>query len=312
MSSATGAPSAVSLEPALDTRSRLGGVRGFWLRIPRVLRQPVAIVSLGILLVLVLTAVFADLVGWRDPTTQFRRLELTPPLTMAPDGAPLLLGGDELGRDLFSRVVHGARISIFVSVAATVGAVVLGTLAGLIAGYFGGVADGILQRLVDIFMAMPVIILAMVIASVLNAGIYGVILAIVIIYWPRIARVVRGDVMLVKSFGYVESARAVGCQHARILRLHILPNVTSSIIVMATTTMGAAILVEAALAFLAIGAKPPTPSWGLMIAEARSYLTRDPMLLIAPGLPLSLVVLALNLGGDVLRDLLDPRMRGTT
>lgn len=279
-------------------------------RIPPVLREPLTILSLLLMAAVVICALFADTIGGRDPLEQFRGFELLPPLAPAPDGNPFLLGSDGLGRDLWSRVVHGARISIYVSVTATVGVLIVGTVVGLLAGYYGGWVDALLQRVVDVFMAIPGIVLAMVIASVLRFGINGVILAILIIFWPRIARVTRGDVLLARELGYVEAARAEGCRDRLILVRHILPNVMSSLIVMVTVTMGAAILTEAALAFLTIGATPPTPSWGLMIADARQYITRAPHLLLAPAIPLSLVVLALNLGGDALRDHLDPRMRG--
>lgn len=275
------------------------------------LRRPLGILALGLLVVLLLSALLADALAAHGFVAQFRGLELKPPGTRAPDGSLFLLGTDELGRDSFSRLLHGARISLYVGLVSVTGAVLIGTTAGMVAGYAGGAADALIQRLVEIFMSMPVIVLAMVISTVLGAGINGVVIAVMIIQWPRVARVVRGDVLAVKSLPYVEAARSVGARHGRIMLQHILPNVTSSLLILATTNLGAAIMLEAALAFLAVGATAPTPSWGLMIADGREYLVRDPKLLFIPGAAISLVVLTFNLGGDLLRDILDPRLSQT-
>jgi ABC-type dipeptide/oligopeptide/nickel transport system permease subunit len=271
--------------------------------------RPLGAFSLATVLLLVAAAILAELLAPRGFAQQFRGFEFRPPMTVAPDGALLLLGADDLGRDLFSRLLHGARISVYVGMVSVAGALAIGTLFGTLGAYVGGLTDALLQRVVDVFMSIPVLVLAMVIATALGAGINGVILAVIIIQWPRVARVVRGDVLLAKELPFVESARAVGANHVRIVWHHILRNVVSSIIILATTNVGNAILIEAGLAFLTVGATPPTPSWGLMITDARPYLTRDPKLFLAPGIALSLVVLAFNLGGDVLRDVLDPRQK---
>jgi peptide/nickel transport system permease protein len=271
--------------------------------------RPLGAFALTTVVLLVAAAILAELLAPRGFAQQFRGFEFRPPMTLAPDGARLLLGADDLGRDLFSRLLHGARISVYVGMVSVAGALAIGTLIGTLGAYVGGLTDALLQRVVDVFMSIPVLVLAMVIATALGAGINGVILAVIIIQWPRVARVVRGDVLLAKELPFVESARAVGANDVRIVWHHILRNVVSSIIILATTNVGNAILIEAGLAFLTVGATPPTPSWGLMITDARPYLTRDPKLFLAPGIALSLVVLAFNLGGDVLRDVLDPRQK---
>ena len=270
--------------------------------------HPLGALVLSLLGLLLLAALLADVISPHGFAAQFRGLELKPPGTRAPDGSVFFLGTDELGRDSFSRVLHGARISLYVGLVSVAGALLIGTIAGMFAGYVGGAADALIQRIVEIFMCMPVIVLAMVISTVLGAGINGVVLAVMIVQWPRVARVVRGDVLVARQLPYVEAARSIGARDGRVMVRHILPNVTSSIIILATTNFGAAIMLEAALAFLAVGATAPTPSWGLMIADGREYLVLDPKLLIIPGIAISLVVLTFNLGGDLLRDVLDPRL----
>ncbi|HXH82918.1 MAG TPA: ABC transporter permease [Candidatus Tectomicrobia bacterium] len=260
----------------------------------------------GILMVLlVVAAVFADALATHNPVRTSNRV-------LAPPGPDFWLGTDNLGRDLYSRVVHGSRISLAVGLASTLLGAVAGGLVGLVSGYVGGRTDMLAQRLMDIMQALPILVLALVMAAALGPSLTNTIIAISVVIAPRAARVVRSSVLAIREFTYIEAARALGVQHARVALRHILPNTIGPFIVLVTAQLGGAILGEAALSFLGLGVPEPYPSWGRMLSiAAAEYAEKAPWLVIYPGLAISLAVFGTNLLGDALRDTLDPRLRGS-
>jgi peptide/nickel transport system permease protein len=266
--------------------------------------RPVAAVSLAVLAVLVLLAVAAPVVAPYDPIDPSAGKS-----TEAPSRQHLF-GTDNLGRDVFSRTIWGARTSLTVGAMSVALALAIGCTAGMLSAYWGGVADLTLMRVVDIVMSLPTLILALVIVAVLGPSVTNVILAVAIGYWPVVARVVRSSVLSLKTLTYVEAARTVGASHARILLRHLLPNVAPVILVYAATVLGGAILAEGGLSFLGVGTPPPQPSWGQDISgTGRTLMISAPWLVLFPALALSLTVLSVNLLADGLRDHLDPRLR---
>lgn len=272
-------------------------------------RNRLAVAGVIVLALFVLAALLAPLIAPADPYTQELAARFTGP------SAAHLLGQDELGRDVLSRIIHGARISLSAGLAAVALATVAGTLIGLLAGYLGRWADSLLMRLMDILLAFPSILLAIVVVTVLGQGLGNAMLAIGIVNVPQMARVVRSAVIGVRQREYVEAARAVGASRRRIVFLTILPNCVAPLIVQATLTLAVAILDVAALSFLGLGAQPPTPEWGAMITDAfRSgfgVFTTGQHAILFPGLAIALTVLSVNFIGDGLRDALDPRRNGT-
>lgn len=226
----------------------------------------------------------------------------------APPDPVFLLGTDEAGRDILSRVLHGARVSLLVGLGAQSLSAALGVALGLLAGYFGGRIDSLIMRAVDVFMAFPFIVLAILIVAAIGPSLQNVIVAIGLTGWTGMCRIVRAQTLGLREEAYVEAARAVGASDARIISLHIFPNSWAPVSVVATLGIAAAILEEASLSFLGLGIQPPTPSWGTMIARARVNFLNVPHLGIAPGVAIFVTVLAFNLIGDGLRDALDPRM----
>lgn len=220
------------------------------------------------------------------------------------------LGTDQFGRDILSRIISGAAVSLGVAISAVAAAMVAGVLLGTLAGYFGGVVDDILMRVVDIMMAFPYIVLAIALAAALGPSTFNVVLIIAIIRLPMFARVARGAVLSIKESDYVSAARALGSSPWRVILRHVVPNSLTSIVVVAALSIAAAINTEAAVSFLGLGIRPPQASWGNMLADAQNYILTVPSLGIAPGVMISLTVLGFQLFGDGLRDLLDPRLRG--
>ncbi|MEI3613157.1 ABC transporter permease [Pseudogracilibacillus sp. SO30301A] len=267
-----------------------------------IITQKIGFVSILIILVMIAIAIFAPVIAPYDPISQNREAILTGP------NAEHIMGTDDLGRDVFSRIVYGARISILVGFGSILLAIVIGTILGLVSGYFGGIIDMVIQRIMDAILAIPALILALFIASLLGPAVQNVIIAIVIISIPQFARIVRGEMLRVREMNFVEASRAIGANPFRILLKHGLPNMLAPIIVVASLGFGAAIIAEASLSFLGIGTPPPNPSWGLMLSNASRYMETAPWLVIFPGLALALLVLALNLLGDALRDFWDPKL----
>ncbi len=218
------------------------------------------------------------------------------------------MGTDELGRDTLARIIHGAQVSLQVGIISVRIAFVLGVTLGLLAGFFGGWLDGLLMRFVDLMFALPGLVLAIVIAGMLGPNRRNAMIAIGIVIAPAFARVVRGAVLEVMGFPFVESARALGSSHVRVMARHVIPNIAAPLIVLVTVYLSTAILSEAALSFLGLGTQPPEASWGGMLNSARSYLDIAPWLSIFPGLAIMIVVLGFNFLGDGLRDILDPRL----
>ena len=270
--------------------------------IERVIKNPTAMAGLVTLLLLIVIAVAAPLLAPYNPVKQNPMLSLRPP---SPEH---WLGTDQFGRDILSRIIFGSRISLRVGLVSVSIALVCGGTLGLIAGYYGGWIDQLISRLVDLLLAFPGILLALVIVSVIGPSLTNVMIAVGIAVTPNYARVVRGSVLAAKENIYVEAARAIGAKDRRTLVLHILPNVLAPIIVLATLGVAGAILTGAALSFLGLGAKPPTPEWGAMLSEGRNYMRLAWWISTFPGLAIMLTVLAINLLGDGLRDTLDPRM----
>lgn len=264
--------------------------------------QKIGFVSLLIILLVFAVAIFAPMLAPFDPISQDRTAFLAAP------SSEHVMGTDDLGRDVFSRLIFGSQISLLVGIATVVISIVIGAFIGMISGYFGGVIDLVIQRIMDAIMSIPALILALFIAALLGPAIQNVIIALVIIEIPRFARIVRGEMMRIRESNYVEASRSVGAGSFRIIMRHGLPNITAPIIVMASLAFGQTIIAEASLSFLGIGTPPPNPSWGLMLSDASRYMESAPWLVLFPGLALCILVLAFNLFGDALRDFLDPKM----
>ena len=271
--------------------------------IRRLLKEPTTIFGLALLVIFTFLALFAPLLSPVDPIKQNIPASLTPP------GADFLLGTDKLGRDIFSRILFGARISLFVGLAVVAGAGLFGSLVGLFAGYARGWADEILMRVTDIFFAFPSLILAMAIAGALGPSLRNALIAVAVVSWPVYARLIRGQVLVLREQEFVQAARAIGVSDTRIVLRHLLPNTLAPLLVQASFDMGAVILSVAGLSFIGFGAQPPTPEWGVMISEGRNYITTQWWLTAVPAAAILLLVAAFNLIGDGLRDLLDPRLR---
>lgn len=253
---------------------------------------------------MVALALLAEIIDPAPPNFQDARAVLQSPSFDHP------FGTDNIGRDVFSRVVHGARVSLTVGFSAVGLGIAVAALVGVVSGYFGGWVDLVLQRIVDIMMAFPSLILILLIVAIFGASTTNVIIAIAIFIIAAPSRVVRAEVLSVKERQFVEAARATGCSNLRIIGRHILPNIVHVLIVMVSINIGAVIIVEASLSFLGLGVPPPAPSWGNMIAGPGTfYLRQAPWMVIFPGLALSLTVYAFNMIGDALRDVLDPRLR---
>jgi len=267
-------------------------------------RYPLGAVGGVIVLLFVLAAVFAEYIAPHDPLTTNSALSLNQP------DAQNLLGNDKMGRDMFSRIVHGARISLAVGLGSTLLGGLIGVVIGLMSGYLLGWFDLITQRIIDIMQALPLLVMALVMAAALGPSLENTIIAISIPLVPQVARVIRANTLSLREMPFVEAARAGGISESWIAVRHVLPNTLAPLIVLATAQLGSAILTEAALSFLGLGIPEPHPSWGRMLSESASEHVRTaPWLVIFPGIAISLAVFGTNLLGDALRDLLDPRQR---
>jgi peptide/nickel transport system permease protein len=280
-------------------------VSGFWSHLAFLTRRyPLGAVGALIVLAFVLTALFANVIAPYDPLTTNSRASLAKP------GDSFWLGADFMGRDMFSRIVYGARISLAVAVGATLLGGILGVAIGLMSGFLGGWFDLGTQRLMDIMQSLPLLVMALVMAASLGPSLENTIIAIAIPLVPSVARVVRSSTLSLREQPFVEAARAVGMGEFRIAVRHVLPNTLAPLIVLGTAQLGSAILTEASLSFLGLGIPEPYPSWGRMLSEsAAEYVRTAPWLVIFPGVAISLTVFGTNLLGDALRDILDPRER---
>ena len=280
---------------------------GSWTTLGRfVRRKPLGAAGAVIIVVMVVTALLAPWLQTHDPIATDAAYTLGQPT------AEHWLGTDHLGRDIYSRIVHGAWVSLLVGLGSTLLGSVLGGIIGLLSGYMGGKTDLITQRFLDILQGLPLLVLALVMSASLGPSIRNVIIAISIPIIPRAARVIRASVLSIREMQYVEAARALGIQHLRVAFRHILPNTVGPFIVLCTAQLGSAILVEATLSFLGMGVPEPYPSWGRMLSvSAAEYAQKAPHLVLFPGVAISLAVFGSNLLGDALRDTLDPRLRGS-
>lgn len=276
---------------------RLSGPKRAWLEFRK---NRFALVGAVFIVFITLMGICAPIVSTQDPYEQSLRKRMKPPSTEH------WLGTDELGRDFYSRLVYGARISLFVSIVGTAAGVFCGAIVGLISGFFGGAVDTLIMRVIDVMYAFPGILLAILIVAVLGPSMFSLITALTFWGIPTLSRIVRGNVMSLKEQEYVEAARALGASRRRIMFAHLLPNTMAPIIVYATLGAAGAILTTAALGFLGLGVQPPQAEWGNILSNGRQYLRRAPLLMIFPGALIFMTVMSINLIGDALRDALDP------
>jgi peptide/nickel transport system permease protein len=274
-----------------------------WVLLRRALSARFAPLGGVVVLLAVFGALFAPLVSPYDPLRQ----DLSS-LLASPGGAHLL-GTDNVGRDILARVIWGTRVSLIAGFVSVAMAVLAGSVLGLVAGYSGGRVDGLVMRLIDAVLAFPALVLALALGAVLGAGLAGVLIALGVVYTPTFARLMRGQVLTIKTREYVQAAHLLGAPGWRIVLRHILPNAATPIVVQASLSIAFAILAEASLSFLGLGVQPPEPSWGSMINAGRGYLQQAPWIVFGPGAALFITVLGLNFVGDALRDALDPRLR---
>jgi len=268
-----------------------------------------AVVGMWVFLGLVVLAVFAQVIAPHDPTQQYRDALLTPPFWQEGGRIEFLLGTDAVGRDMLSRLIHGAQYSLFIGVVVVSIALVGGIFVGLLAGFFGGWVDTVIMRIMDVILAFPSLLLALVLVAVLGPGLTNAMIAIAIVYQPHFARLTRAAVMGEKEREYVTAARVAGAGTMRLMFKTILPNCLAPLIVQATLSFSSAVLDSAALGFLGMGAQPPASEWGTMLAEAREFILRAWWVVTLPGLAILISVLAINLMGDGLRDALDPKLK---
>ncbi len=267
------------------------------------INNPLGKASLAIIIFLALMALLAPVIAPYDPLKPDTKHRLEPPSLQHP------FGTDQLGRDILSRVIWGSRISLSIALLAVAITSSIGITIGIISGYFGGRVDNILMRITDMFMAFPRLVLALAFAAALGPGIYNTIIAIALVYWSFYARLARGVALQVRNEQYIEAARAVGASDPRIIFRHILPMITAPLLVQITLDMGGMILLASGLGFLGLGVQPPTPEWGVMVAEGRKYITHEWWVSTFPGLFILIATMGFNLAGDTLRDVLDVRMR---
>jgi len=283
-----------------DEFRRMSGSKRAWLEFRR---NRFALVGAAFMIFITFMGVFAPIVATHDPYAQSLRKRMKPP------SAEHWLGTDEVGRDFYSRLVYGARVSLFVGIVGTAAGVTLGTIVGLISGFFGGWTDTLIMRVIDIMYSFPGIVLAIVMVAALGPSLFNLILVLVFFAIPTLARIVRGNILSLKELDYAEAARAMGAGRLRIMFHHLLPNTLAPIIVYATLAVAGSILVTASLGFLGLGVQPPQAEWGNILSNGRQYLRKAPMLMVYPGALIFLTVMSINLIGDALRDALDPYLQ---
>lgn len=268
-------------------------------------KNKAAILGLVIVVIMILTAIFADQIADYDQVAIKQDIANR----LQGPSSEHWLGTDELGRDVFARIVHGTRISLYVGTISVIISIGLGGLLGAVAGYYGGKLDNLIMRILDVFLAIPAMLLAIAIVSAIGSSMFNLMLAIGISSVPQFARITRASVLSVKDEEFIESARAIGAKDSGIIWSHIIPNCMAPIIVQATLKIGKAIVFTASLSFIGLGVKAPTPEWGAMLSGSRAFIRDCPHLVLFPGLAIMLIVLALNMLGDGLRDALDPKLK---
>jgi peptide/nickel transport system permease protein len=267
-------------------------------------KQPLGAFGAVVVLIMILAALFANYITVYDPEANSFETMLRPP------GAEHWLGSDQMGRDILTRIVYGARTALLVGLTSAFVGATLGLVLGVASAYFGGTFDLLFQRVMDVFMAFPLIIMALAVVAIFGTGTQNVIIAITIPFIPRCARVVRSNALAIREIPYIDAARAMGFGHARIILRHMVPNVMAPYLIMLTAFVGQAILLEASLSYLGLGVQEPTPAWGLMLqGGAEEYVESAPWAAVFPGLAITIAVFGFNLFGDAVRDTLDPRLR---
>jgi len=306
----SGAPATAIRAPALATIEPKRN-RRLWQRMWQTWhRDPAAVFGTIILAIVLIAAIFAPLLAPHDPDAVDPLKRLLPPFWIQPKGAfTYLLGTDAVGRDILSRIIFGARISLSVSLLSVILSSFVGVTLGLLAGYYGRWIDAVIMRLVDVQLAYPLILFAITIAAVFGASLRNLIIVLVIANWVTYTRIVRGEVLMRKQMQFVEAARVNGCTDGRIIRRHILPNVFSTILVIFTLQVAFVLILESGLSFLGLGVEPSIPTWGSMLNEGRTYILTAWWLETFPGLAIMFTVLAINMLGDWIRDVLDPQLR---
>jgi peptide/nickel transport system permease protein len=264
--------------------------------------------SLIILIVAISFTIAPSLLAPADPYAQDLSLRLLPPSWETEGRAEFLLGTDQLGRDILSRIIEGSRVTLLVALLAVVVSGLIGIAAGLCAGFYGGRIDSVILRLIDIQLAFPLVLLVIAIVAVVGPSLTNLIIVMGLSGWPRFARIVRGSTLSIRHLEFVDAARSLGASRPRIMFRHILPNIVSAIIVYASFELARMILLEATLSFLGLGVQPPSPTWGGMISDGRKYLSQSWTVVLVPGIAIALVILAFNILGDALRDAFDPQL----
>ena len=286
-------------------KTDLPSKRTLWQQVVRLMnRQPLGTAGLAVIVVMIFAAIFAEYITLFDPEDNDFEFMLVAPNSV------YWLGTDQFGRDLFTRIIYGARTALFVGFVCAIVGAFGGLVIGVASAYFGGKFDLIVQRIIDVFMAFPLIIMALAIVAIFGTGTEKVIIAITIPFIPRCARVVRSSALAIREMPYVDAARSIGYTHARIILRHIAPNVVAPFLIMLTAFLGEAILLEASLSYLGLGVQEPTPAWGLMLqGGAEEYAESAPWVPVWPGLAITIAVFGFNLFGDAVRDALDPKLR---
>ncbi len=298
-------PTATATAAAISAAAPLPPRRPWYVALAGAIRRkPLGAAGAFVVVLMIVVAAFAELIAPGDPVINaFDRMLLAP-------GAENWLGTDQYGRDLLTRIIYGARTALFVGFVSAVVGSTLGLVLGVTSAYFGGLVDLVFQRVMDIFMSFPLIIMALAVVSIFGTGAENVIIAITIPFIPRCARVVRSSALALREVPYIDAARALGFGHTRIILRHMVPNVMAPYLIMLTAFLGQAILLEAALSYLGLGVQEPTPAWGLMLqGGAEEYAESAPWIAVFPGIAITLAVFGFNLFGDALRDVLDPKLR---
>lgn len=281
---------------------------GFRRAMRQLRRSPVGMIGVFMVASVLFIALFAPLIATHDPAQHHRRERFTPPMWLEGGSSKYVLGTDQLGRDVFSRLVYGSRISVAVGISSVVIGGLLGSLLGLLAGLYGGRVDTTISRLIDTFMALPFLILVIAVIGILGPSLLTIVLVLGLTGWATYARVVRGETLSMREREFVGAAQALGASRMRVAAKHVFPNISASVIVLGTLDVAATILAESSLSFLGLGVQPPAVTWGLMISSGRDYLSSAWWLAVFPGLAISYTVLGVIFLGDFLRDVLDPKI----